>query len=162
MTTPVATTQGWRRGKLKSLPVVFIDGDRSARYPKRHELQDEGVLFLNTKNVVENHLDLNEADYVSQEKFAGIQKGRLKRFDIVMTTRGTVGKVALFNHPKHSTSLINAQMLILRAHPEHIDPQFLFYALCSDTFQGAVRNYASGSAQPQVKSWKFCNFLQAI
>ena len=135
--------------KIKHLPIEIIDGDRSKRYPKRSEFQKTGVLFLNTANIVQNRLDITEANFVSLEKFNEIRKGRLQKFDIVITTRGSIGKVALFNlNPPEG--LINAQMLILRAHDKVIDPKFLFYQICGDDFQAKLRNFASGSAQPQI------------
>ena len=135
--------------KIKHLPIKIIDGDRSSRYPKRSEFREKGVLFLNTTNIVQNRLDITEANFVSPEKFNEIKKGRLQRFDIVMTARGSIGKVALFdcNPPE---GLINAQMLILRADGEGIDQRFLFYQICSDNFQTKLKNFASGSAQPQI------------
>jgi type I restriction enzyme S subunit len=141
---------GWRFKKLKNLPIQIIDGDRSSRYPKRDEFQTEGILFLNTTNINQNRFDLIGANFVTSEKFAQIKKGRLQPLDIVMTTRGSVGKVALFNTPQYSTGLINAQMLILRADGNEIDHKFLFYLLCSDVIQGEIRNFASGAAQPQI------------
>ena len=135
--------------KIKDLPITIIDGDRSSRYPKRSEFQEKGILFLNTTNIVHNRLDLTEANFVSPEKFDEIKKGRLQRFDIVMSTRGSIGKVALFDcdPPK---GLINAQMLILRADGEIINRKFLFYQTCSDDFQTKLKNFTSGSAQPQI------------
>ena len=138
-----------RTKKIKDLPITIIDGDRSSRYPKRSEFREQGVLFLNTTNIVQYRLDLTEANFVSPEKFDEMKKGRLQRFDIVMTTRGSIGKVALFDcdPPK---GLINAQMLILRADDEIINRKFLFYQTCSDDFQTKLKNFASGSAQPQI------------
>jgi len=139
----------WQSEKLKNLPIQIIDGDRSARYPKRDEFQKEGILFLNTTNIEQNRLKLADANFVTEEKFAQIKKGRLQRLDIVMTTRGSIGKLALFNC-EYSTGLINAQMLILRADGHIIDQKFLFYLLCSDTLQSQIKNFSSGSAQPQI------------
>ena len=135
--------------KIKDLPITIIDGDRSSRYPKRSEFRKKGILFLNTANIVQNRLDLTEANYVSLEKFDEIRKGRLQRYDIVMTTRGSIGKVALFDS-NPPTGLINAQMLILRADGEILDQKFLFYQFCGDYFQIKLSNFASGSAQPQL------------
>ena len=128
---------------------TIIDGDRSRRYPKRSEFQNKGILFLNTTNIVQNRIDTTEANYVSQEKFDEIKKGRLQRFDIVITTRGSIGKVALFdcNPP---VGLINAQMLIFRTDGNVIDSRFLFYQMCSNDFQIKLKNFASGAAQPQI------------
>ena len=120
-----------------------------AGIPKEVSFGRQGVLFLNTTNIVQNRLDITEANFVSPEKFNEIKKGRLQRFDIVMTARGSIGKVALFDcdPPK---GLINAQMLILRADGEVISQKFLFYQICSENFQTKLKNFASGSAQPQI------------
>ena len=138
-----------RTKKIKDLPITIIDGDRSSRYPKRSEFRENGVLFLNTTNIVQNRLDLTEANFVSPEKFDEIKKGRLQRFDIVMSTRGSIGKVALFDCDPPQ-GLINAQILILRAEGKVIDQKFLFYQTCSGDFQIKLRHFTSGSAQPQI------------
>jgi len=139
-----------KSAKLKDLPIQIIDGDRSPRYPKRDEFQEDGILFLNTTNIIDNRLDLSDANYISHEKFSQLSKGKLQPLDIVMTTRGSIGKVALFNHSLHRTGFINAQMLIFRSDGKVIDPFYLYYFLCSSNMQGLIKNFASGSAQPQI------------
>lgn len=141
--------QHWTYDRLEDLSVQIIDGDRSKNYPKREEFLDTGVLFLNTKNIVDHKLDLSEANFVSEEKYSTIKKGRAEPLDIIMTTRGSIGKVALFNC-SNSKALINAQMLILRADNRVINQIFLFYSLRSDRGQKAITNFSSGSAQPQI------------
>jgi type I restriction enzyme S subunit len=135
--------------KIKDLPIQIIDGDRSAKYPKREEFIDSGVLFLNTTNIEQGRLNLASANYITEEKFDQIKKGRLQRGDLVMTTRGSIGKIAQFNC-SHSKGLINAQMLILRADEKTIHQKFLFYFLIWERTQQVLRNFSSGAAQPQI------------
>jgi type I restriction enzyme, S subunit len=143
-----SSLSSWNTGRIGDLPITIIDGDRSAKYPKRDEFQSEGILFLNTTNIVDDRFDLHSANFVSLEKYDSISKGRLQPLDIVMTTRGTIGKVALYDRP--DPGLVNAQMLILRADGEIVDPKFLFHMIRSDEFQSKLRNFSSGSAQPQI------------
>ncbi len=145
----MAASEKWERKRLRELPVQIIDGDRSARYPKRSEFQNSGVLFLNTTNIVDDRLELDEAVYISEQKYSEIKKGRAERGDIFMTTRGSIGKVARFDC-EHETALINAQILILRADPNQLDSRFLFHTLRSPVFKTHLANFASGSAQPQI------------
>ena len=147
MTIPIAAA--WEIRRLWELPLQIIDGDRSAKYPKRSEFRDSGVLFLNTTNIVNDRLDLSGAVFITEEKFAEIQKGRARRRDILMTTRGSIGKVALFDC-EYDEALINAQILILRADDAQLDSRFLFYAVRSPLFKTHVANFASGAAQPQI------------
>jgi type I restriction enzyme S subunit len=139
----------WEKIKIKDLPIQIIDGDRSTKYPKTNEFQSEGILFLNTKNIIDNKISLNEANFITPEKFSQIKKGRIQPLDILMTTRGSIGKIALFNCG-YSAGLINAQMLILRSENKTVDQMFLFYLMCSEDFQEIVKGFSSGSAQPQI------------
>jgi type I restriction enzyme S subunit len=137
--------------KLEDWPIKIIDGDRSSRYPKANEMVNKGVLFLSTPSIVDGTIDASVSNFVTQEKFDSILKGRLEHSDIVMTTRGTIGKLAFFKSSrKYPTGLINAQMLILRPDPEVIRPKYLFYLMGSEKYQTQIKSFSSGSAQPQI------------
>ena len=143
-------TNVWNTKKIVELPISLIDGDRSGKYPKRSEFVEDGIVFLNAESISGGCFDLSKVNYISQEKFNTISKGRLQRNDLVLTMRGNgVGDIALFpsNPP---TGLINAQMLILRPNNEKIDPIFLYYCFKNPQFQNELKGYVSGSAQPQL------------
>lgn len=139
-----------RTGKLKDLPIEFVDGDRSSRYPSGSDIQESGIPFLSTKNIENNSLKLTDLKYISEEKFEELRKGHVRPDDILMTTRGSVGNVALFNTEKYDRGFINAQMLIIRTVDDSIDQRFLYYLLCSEIFQSKLEKFSSGSAQPQI------------
>ena len=83
---------------LASAPVEIIDGDRGKEYPKQSDFQDAGYcLFLNTSNVRQDGFDFASCQFISEDKDRRLRKGRLKRNDLVMTTRGTIGNVAFFS-----------------------------------------------------------------
>ena len=87
----------------------------------------------------------------SAEKDAALRKGKLKRQDVVLTTRGTVGNVAFyeasipFDHIR-----INSGMVVLRANEEELSPRFLYHFVRSKDFAEQVLSLATGSAQPQL------------
>lgn len=140
----------WSLKRLKEFPVEFIDGDRSSRYPKRSEFVGSGVLFLNAESISGGSFNIEAANFISEEKFASIKKGRLRSQDIVLTMRGNgVGKVGFF-FGGPDRGLINAQMLIVRPDPELIEPRFLYYLLRSPYYFSCLRSLAPGSAQPQL------------
>jgi type I restriction enzyme, S subunit len=140
----------WQPLPIKDLPIEVIDGDRSDKYPTRSEFRSSGVPFLNSSIIIDNRLFIEDGNFISHEKFEQIKKGRVQRGDIVVTTRGNgVGKTAFFDG-RFPTALINAQMLILRAKPDQLDPRFLYFQIISPAFQRRIWSYASGSAQPQI------------
>ena len=140
----------WKTDKLRNLPIEFVDGDRSSKYPKRSEFVSEGIPFLNAESINQGYLNLSKANFITREKFSSIKKGRLQGGDLILTTRGNgVGKAAYF-FGKPSTGLINAQLLIIRPEQKHIFPRFLYYSFINPYFQGTLKNFVSGSAQPQL------------
>jgi len=95
-------------------------------------------------------IDEEFLNFITEEKAASIRKGRAVAQDLLITTRGnSVGNVALFP-AKLRWGLINAQMLILRADATQLSPHYLFQAIRNPEFQESIRNFASGSAQPQI------------
>lgn len=139
----------WTTAPIADWGIDIIDGDRSGNYPKDGDFVAEGVPFLNTTNIRDGALDLTDLRFITQQKWDSIKKGRANPGDILMTTRGTIGRVARFNC-RYTSALINAQMLILRSDPAVLDSNYLFYVLRSDGVQSLLRAFSSGSAQPQI------------
>lgn len=140
----------WETKRLRDLPVLFVDGDRSGRYPKRSEFVSEGILFLNAESITNGFVNLDAANFIAPEKFSTIKKGRLQRGDVLVTMRGNgVGKVAFFAGIP-PTGLINAQMLIVRSTSDSLNPLFLYYLILTPFYFERLRGLATGSAQPQL------------
>ena len=72
----------------------IIDGDRGENYPKASDFHDKGhCLFLNTKNVRPDGFDFESTMFITAEKDGQLRKGKLKKDDVVLTTRGTIGNI---------------------------------------------------------------------
>lgn len=127
----------------------FIDGDRSARYPKREEYVDSGIMFLNGESINRGTINKEAVNFITEQKYRDIKKGRIARNDILLTTRGNgIGDAAFVT--TNDKGLINAQMLILRADNKDIYAKYLFYYITSNSLQNYILNFASGSAQRQI------------
>lgn len=139
--------------QTKKIGDVFdiIDGDRGTNYPSKSEFTKTGYcVFLNTKNVPSQGFDFSNVDFVSKERDELLRKGKLSRNDIVMTTRGTIGNVALYsNNIPFDCMRINSGMVVLRSKDEY-DRIYLYTLIKSDVFNTRLKNTSSGSAQPQL------------
>ena len=129
----------------------IIDGDRGKSYPKQDEFVNNGYcLFLNAKNVTSSGFSFENCMYITKEKDNALRKGKLRRGDVVLTTRGTLGNLAFydssvpFNHVR-----INSGMVILRMKKEIVSEVFFIeqFKLQLKDIKGKI---ASGSAQPQL------------
>lgn len=139
----------WKKYKLENL-VIFIDGDRGKNYPKQDEYLEKGYcLFLNTSNVTKEGFNFSKVNYISESKDKLLRNGRLEFDDIILTTRGTIGNLALYREYMYYPMRINSSMLILKT-KEVLTSEFLYYLLKTQSMQFHMRLFSSGSAQPQL------------
>lgn len=142
----------WKFLTLKEAELEFIDGDRGVNYPKKSELLPEGdCVFLNTGNVRKNSFDFSNLDFITKEKDNLLRNGKLQRDDIVLTTRGTVGNVALYSQEVLFGNIrINSGMVIIRVNKNFWHPYFVYLFFQSHLFKKQISRLISGSAQPQL------------
>lgn len=132
--------------------VSVIDGDRGVHYPNGDDFRPSGYcLFLNAGNVTKDGFRFLECAFITREKDAQLNKGKLKRNDLVLTTRGTVGNVAYFDAAVPFENIrINSGMVILRNESSSLDTTFLYGLLQSHLVQMQIERLSFGSAQPQL------------
>ena len=137
--------------KLKNTDIEIIDGDRGKNYPKEDELFSSGYcLFLDASNITKSGFDLSSLSFISQEKDKKLRSGKLERNDIILTTRGSVGNIALYDeHIPYDNIRINSGMLIIRPNQSFL-PKYLKYMLGTKYIVKQIENYSSGSVQKQI------------
>ena len=130
----------------------FIDGDRGKNYPTFDEFSTSGFcLFLNASNVTSFGFNFDSCMFVTEEKDKIMRNGHLLLNDIVFTSRGTLGNVALYDkNIKYKNVRINSGMLIIRPKGINLSPYFIYALLKSNYMKSAIEQFRSGSAQPQL------------
>jgi type I restriction enzyme S subunit len=151
--------KGWKIEKLGNV-LKTIDGDRGPNYPNKKDFFDEEYcLFLSTKNVRVDRFLFEEKMFITKEKDAKLRGGKLQLNDVVITTRGTLGNVALYNENIPFKNIrINSGMLILRIVEEGLSNYFLMKFITSPNFIFQLKEKQSGTAQPQIPA----NILREI
>jgi type I restriction enzyme, S subunit len=141
----------WDVKELRNVNIEIIDGDRGVNYPKQSEFLSEGhCLFLNTGNIKKDTFVLDYCNFVSEARDNLLRQGKLRRKDIVLTTRGTVGSVAYYSSAiPYEHIRINSGMVILRC-GDGLNTHFIYQLLKSPTVKEQYRLFSSGSAQPQL------------
>ena len=132
--------------------IQIIDGDRGKNYPKKNDLLENGhTLFLNNKNIINNFLDDSFGEYITEEKSNSLRKGKLRRGDIVMSTRGSVGNIGYYSEKVKTENIrINSGMVIIRNEDSNIDTEFLYILLRSNFMKQKYKEYITGSVQNQL------------
>ncbi|OOV46715.1 type I restriction endonuclease subunit S [Leptospira kirschneri serovar Pomona] len=142
---------GWKWVRLGKI-IKTIDGDRGVNYPKKDEFLNQGYcLFLSTKNVRENGFLFQEMIFISKTKDDQLRNGKLKLNDVVLTTRGTLGNVALYDESIPFQNVrINSGMLILRTLYDFLNNYYLMKFITSPVFITQLKEKQTGTAQPQI------------
>lgn len=145
---------------LSGSTIQLVDGDRGVNYPNKKDFSDNGFcLFLDSSNLTKNGFDFSSKVFISKNKDEAMGNGKLKRGDLVMNTRGTIGNMGVYKeNVPYENIRINSGMLIIRGGSDY-DNGFLYGFFRSNLFYKQVENIMSGSVQSQLPIWIF-NFIQ--
>jgi len=143
---------GWEVKTIEDLNISVLDGDRGKEYPKEKDFfQHEHCLFLSAKNVTKKGFRFDVSMFITEKKDNAMRKGKLKRGDIVITTRGTLGNIAYFNAEIPFENVrINSGMAIIRNDKTAVSTEFLNILLHSPLVNEQTELLAFGSAIPQL------------
>ena len=144
--------EGWKVAPLNDSGVSVVDGDRGTEYPKEHQFRESGLcLFLSAKNVTRAGFKFDECQFIDEDRHNKLRKGLLKRNDLVLTTRGTIGNVAFYDSGvPFNVVRINSGMVILRNSGNQVTTRYLHTLLFSHILRRQIERLAFGSAQPQL------------
>ena len=152
--------EGW---KVESFGELFsiIDGDRGANYPSSSDFNDYGYcLFLSASNVTKTGFKFDNILFIDEGRDRLLSKGKLVRNDIVLTTRGTVGNFAYYNHSVPYLNLrINSGMVIIRNDGNQVTNNFAYAVFRSNIITQQIEKLTFGSAQPQLTVSGIRSFL---
>ena len=155
----VRNSKGWLLQKLSEIS-MFENGDRSKKYPSGSDIKDQGVLFLNSRNIVHDRLNLSTSQFISEEKFRSLTRGKAKRGDLLITLRGTLGSCCIFDS-QYETAFVNAQMMIIRS-KQCIMPVFLHAFLTSPSFKRLIASIGQGAAVLQLTATQLAEIPVSI
>ena len=157
------TPASWLSLKIDGVCDI-ADGDRGPNYPKKDDYLPDGYcLFLNAKNVTKKGLVFDECQFITEIKHRSLREGSVAIGDIIFTSRGTIGNVAL-----HSSLLdfgairINSGMFILRNYSPIMIGDYFTWLLMSPIITKQIKRLHSGTAQPQLPIREFKQFVISV
>ncbi len=138
----------WEVVKLKDLNLDISDGNYAANYPKQSDFVSEGIPFIRANNIKNLKIIWQDMKYITKKKHSELKKGHLKKGDILITTRGDLGNLAIVS-PDFIDCNINAQLV--RINPQNkLNSEFLLFFLSSYIIQEEIRGLKTGTALPQL------------
>ena len=137
------------------------DGNYSSKYPRSDEFVSVGIPFIRANNLVNGTVVADDMYYISPDKHAELRKGHLQEGDVLITTRGNIGQTAIVPEKFHDAN-INAQIVLLRVDRNIAIPQYLAYALHSESVEDQIRRSTTGTALKQLPVGKLENIKVKI
>lgn len=134
---------------IKESGLTISDGNYSSKYPRSDEFVDNGVPFIRANNMKDGTITDEDMYFITPAKHQILLKGHLKPNDVLITTRGNIGQVAIVP-PKHNDSNINAQIVLLRDENGRFIPQFLLWALQTEEVKMQCLKLQTGTALKQL------------
>ena len=143
--------KGWEVKTLGDTDIVIEDGDRGKNYPKKSELLKSGYCpFLNNKNIIDDKISLVDSDFITEERHNLLRKGTININDIILTTRGSVGNIGIFNkYLGYEFARINSGMIIIK-NKEDFNLMYLYQLLKTPLMKEQYKSMSTGTAQPQL------------
>ena len=151
----------WEVRTLRDLSFDISDGNYSSKYPKASDFRSIGVPFIRANNIRNMTVADDDMRFISKVQHQDLQKGHLKANDVLITTRGEIGQVALVPE-SHIDSNINAQLVRINSGRTSVDHQFLAYSITAKNAQEQLSNLETGSALKQLPVGRLILLILAI
>jgi type I restriction enzyme S subunit len=126
---------------------LFINGDRSANYPKGNDYVENGIPFISAADLADGQIDRSRVRRISDIAYRRLRSGKIQSNDTLFCLRGSIGKAAYVKEGE--SGAIASSLVIIRA-TERVDSRFLFFFLTSRSGQQAAAGLNNGAAQPNL------------
>ena len=146
---PVTNPMGWETVTIENAPLHIGDGNYSSKYPKASDFLSQGVPFIRANNISNNTVNANNMRFISEEQHAELKKGHLVTGDVLITTRGDVGQVAIVPS-EFDDANINAQLVLLRPTNSSLSSHYLCHLLGASAMRQKIKSLETGVALKQL------------
>ena len=126
------------------------DGNHGEIHPKSDDYVDEGIPFILSNNIISGEVDYTNCNKINKEQADSLRIGFSKAGDILLSHKGSIGKVAFVDRTPTDYIMLTPQVTYYRTKMNVISNKYLFHYFQSYYFQemmlllssdGSTRNY---------------------
>lgn len=111
---------------------------------------DSGIQLITAKVIKGGRILPEPKEFIPSDFYdEWMRRGLPQRMDVLLTTEAPLGEVAILRDDQKIA--LAQRVILLRAKPGKVDPEFLFYALQGDFAQGELAARASGTTVAGIK-----------
>ncbi|MFZ1515440.1 MAG: restriction endonuclease subunit S, partial [Saprospiraceae bacterium] len=147
------------RRELMSQNIEQQDGNHGELHPVATDYVDNGIPFVLASDVNNFEVDLLRCKKIPEKIAENLRIGFSKTGDILLTHKGTIGRVGICDTKEYSYIILTPQVTYYRIKRDFI-PKFIFYQFQSNVFNeqlkllsggGSTRDYVGIVAQRELK-----------
>lgn len=151
--------ESWIENKIKY--IAKVNGRVGFKGYSKDDLvgPDEGAYTIGGKHISTNKLNLDEPEYISWEKYYESPEIMIHKNDIIMSQRGTLGKVVIIEDDIGEAT-INPSLVLLNK--IDINNKFLYWIINSDVIREKINVVNTSTAVPMISQTQIGNFKICI
>jgi type I restriction enzyme S subunit len=138
----------WGYKPINKLDIYISDGNYGEKYPKSSEMKSIGIPFIRANNIKDLKLVWDDMRFIDKELHSCLTSGHLRTNDILITTRGEIGMLAIVTD-EFDGSNINAQICLLRT-SHGLNSFYLLQYLSSNYGKKQFKELQTGTALKQL------------
>lgn len=151
---PNSNTHGWikltvREAVKQGYIARPLDGNHGAKHPKGDDYVPEGVPFIMAQDLKDKQVDFGSCHFITEKQASTLKKGWAKTGDVLLTNKGTIGRVAIVQESEYEDMLLTPQITYYRCLKD-IDNEYLAGYFITDFFVNQLEKLTTGTTRASV------------
>ena len=151
---PTSNPNGWtkitvREAVKQGYIARPLDGNHGAKHPKGDDYVLEGVPFIMAQDLKDKRVDFDSCHFITEKQASALKKGWAKTGDVLLTNKGTIGRVAIVQESEYEDMLLTPQITYYRCLKD-IDNEYLAGYFITDFFVNQLEKLTTGTTRASV------------
>lgn len=151
---PVSNPKGWEKITVKeAVEKGYIarplDGNHGEKHPKGEDYVSSGVPFLMAQDIKNKSVDFDNCHFITKRQAKTLTKGWTKTGDVLLTHKGTIGRVAIVQPSQYEDMLLTPQITYYRC-LKKINNEYLAAYFETPFFVNQLAQMTTGSTRASV------------
>lgn len=126
-----------------------LDGNHGEKHPKGDDYVTSGVPFIMAQDLKDKHVDFSSCHFITEKQAQTLKKGWAKTGDVLLTHKGTIGRVAVVQPSEYIDMLLTPQITYYRCLRD-LDNEYLAAYFETDFFVKQLQSMITGTTRASV------------
>ena len=126
-----------------------LDGNHGEKHPKGDDYVPEGVPFIMAQDLKDKRVDFENCHFITEKQAKTLKKGWAKTGDVLLTHKGTIGRVAIVQPSQYEDMLLTPQITYYRCLRD-LDNEYLAAYFTTDDFVKQLHSMITGTTRASV------------